>query len=574
MEVALGSAALVGAGLIWNRVNSSQSTPVIAPSVVQSSRVVREPTASNFSGNESNFAKATANPPITQIPSGSLSARRDHSNFVDAPSPYEQQMSRVYGPKEGSKREVKQELDPTTKQDNIFVRSNTSYQTKFFSELQKPVKMHNVNPIATTTGTASQLVGPGIGAGNNIVGDHGLHYGMVRMRPEIVDPTFREQKGGIIPGKNPIDNRTAEVNLMRHAATGFSLGPSGFEKSESTNPEPMKFHAISENYLTSAQGRAVATGNPGAGGARLEPRKDNTNRGSDNPYTGVSGVAGLEAPDSRYGYMRNPSLSTDRGQTNDFMGITAGEGVPRSGHQRVIDNFSIPAEARNTTEAAKASQLLNISNPGQNAGIFHNNQDMQTTQRQTMRALDVLNLSPQVPGNAADIGDDTRRTSRLPNEYRPGGASLASVPDLGGQVSQFDSYSDGKLNMRTQRESLENKEYTAPLKSVGVNAPMSYSDILSSEGYSNRDLPQSGFVAPAGPPGGTSVETAGIGRFDQRPDVPNTTRNAGGGVGNQFTSNFHVVHKQLNVNPNKIERPNQRLDPSILDALSKNDLKV
>ena len=574
MEVALGSAALVGAGLIWNRVNSSQSTPVAAPSGVQSSRIVREPTASNFRGNESSFAKATANPPMTQIPSGSLSGRRDHSNFVDAPSPYEQQMSRVYGPKEGSKREVKQELDPTTKQDNIFVRSNTSYQTKFFSELQKPVKMHNVNPIATTTGTASQLVGPGIGAGNNIVGDHGLHYGMVRMRPEIVDPTFREQKGGIIPGKNPIDNRTAEVNLMRHAATGFSLGPSGFEKSESTNPEPMKFHAISENYLTSAQGRAVVTGNPGAGGARLEPRKDNTNRGSDNPYTGVSGVAGLEAPDSRYGYMHNPSLSTDRGQTNDFMGITAGEGVPRSGHQRVIDNFSIPAEARNTTEAAKASQLLNISNPGQNAGIFHNNQDMQTTQRQTMRALDVLNLSPQVPGNAADIGDDTRRTSRLPNEYRPGGASLASVPDLGGQVSQFDSYSDGKLSMRTQRESLENKEYTAPLKSVGVNAPMSYSDILSSEGYSNRDLPQSGFVAPAGPPGGTSVETAGIGRFDQRPDVPNTTRNAGGGVGNQFTSNFHLVNKQLDVNPNKIERPNQRLDPSIMDALSKNELKV
>eukprot|EP00966_Prymnesium_polylepis_P279862 6465685-Prymnesium_polylepis.1 len=96
----------------------------------------------------------------------------------------------------------------------------------------------------------------------------------------------------------------------------------------------MKFHAISENYLTSAPGRAVATGNPGAGGVRLEPHKDNTNRGSDNPYIGVSGVAGLEAPDSRYGYMNNPSLSTDRGQTNDFMGIAKGEGAPRSGHQR------------------------------------------------------------------------------------------------------------------------------------------------------------------------------------------------------------------------------------------------
>jgi len=572
MEVALGSAALVGVGLIWNRVNSSKSSPVVAPSGVQASRVVREPTASNMQ--ESNYAKATLNPPMTQIPSGTLSARRDHSNFVDAPSPYEQQMARVYGPKEGSKREVKKELDPTTMQDNVFVRSNTSYQDKFFSELQKPVKMHNVNPIATTTGTASQLVGPGIGAGNNIVGDHGLHYGMVRMRPQITHPTFREQKGGIIPGKNPIDNRQSEINLMRHAATGFSLGPSGFEKSDTTNPEPLKFHAISEDYLTSAQGRAVATGNPGAGGQRLVPHKDNTNRGSDNPYTGIGGAAGLEAPDSRHGYINNPSLSTDRGKANDFMGVATGEGVPRAGHQRVIDNFSVPAEARNTTEVAKASQVLNVSNPGQNAGIFHNNQDMQTTQRQTMRALDVINLSPQVPGNAADIGDNTRTTVRLPNEYRPGGASLASVPDLGGQLNQVESYADGKLSMRTQRESLENHEYSAPLKSVGVNAPMSYADILASEGYSNRDLPQSGFVAPAAPPGGTSVETAGIGHFDQRPDVPNTTRNAGGGVGNQFTTNFHVVNKQLDVNPNKIERPNQRLDPSILDALSKNELKI
>lgn len=575
MEVALGSAALVGAGLIWNRVNSSsQPTAVTPPSGIQSSRVVREPIASNFRGEEPGYAKATAVPPMTQVPSGSLSGRRDHSNFVDAPSPYEQQMSRVYGPKEGSKREVKQDIDPTTRQDNVFVRSNTSYQDKFFSELQKPVKMHNVNPIATTTGTASQLVGPGIGVGNKIVGDHGLHYGMVRMRPEITHPTFREQKGGIIPGKNPIDNRPAEVNLMRHAATGFSLGTSGYEKSETTNPEPLKFHAISESYLTSAPGRAIVTGNPGAGGERLEPVKDNTNRGSDNSYVGISGLAGLEAPDSRHGYIHNPSLATDRGQSNNFMGIATGEGVPRAGHQRVIDNFSIAAEARNTTEVAKASQLLNLSNPGQNAGMFHNNQEMQTTQRQTMRALDIINLSPQVPGNAADIGDDTRKTSRLPNEYRPGGASLASVPDLGGQVSQFDSYSDGNLSMRTQRESLENKEYTAPMKSVGVNAPMSYSDILTSEGYSNRDLPQSGFVAPAAPPGGTSVETAGIGHFDQRPDIPNTTRNAGGGVGNQFTSNFHIVNKQLGVNPNKVERPNQRLDPSILDALSKNELKI
>ena len=66
MEVALGSAALVGAGLVWNRINSSQTPAVGPPNGVQASRVVREPTASNMP--ESNYAKATANPPYDTDP--------------------------------------------------------------------------------------------------------------------------------------------------------------------------------------------------------------------------------------------------------------------------------------------------------------------------------------------------------------------------------------------------------------------------------------------------------------------------------------------------------------------------
>lgn len=571
MEVALGSAALVGAGLVWNRLNGA--TPSTAETARPSTRVVSEPRASNLRSS-SDHARATAAPPLTQVPTGALSGRRDHSNFVDTPSPYEQQMSRVYGAKEGSKREVRQELDPSTRQDNVFVRSNTSYQQKFFDELDKPVRMHNVNPIATTTGTASQLVGPGVGIGSKLVGDHGLHYGMVRMRPAVTEQLYREQKGGVVPGKSPIDNRPTEMTLMQHASSGFSLGASGFEKSEVTNPEPLKFHAISEDYLTSAPGRAVVTGNPGAGGTRIEPTKDVTNRGSDYQHLGVAGAAGLEAPDARYGYTHNPSLSTDRGMTNDFFGVATGEGVARAGHQRVIDNFVLAAESRGTTERARGAQVLNIANPGESAGTLRSGQDMQTTQRQTMQALDVINLSPQVPGYAGDIGDDTRKTSRVANEYRPGGAGLAAVPGLGGQENQFDAYADGSLGTRTQRESMERKEHTGPLKSVGLNAPMSYADILTSEGYSNRDLPQSGFVAPAAPPGGTSVETAGIGRFDARPDVPNTVRAAGGGIANQDMTNFHVVNRVVDVNPNRVERLNQRLDTQILDALSKNELKI
>jgi hypothetical protein len=573
MEVALVSAALIGAGIAWNRIHQSQPSQLSKETnEIQATKIVNEPNASNIQ--TSNYVKANANPQVTQISSGTLSGRRDHSNFVDSPSPYEQQMSRVYGPKEGTKREVKSELDPTTRQDNVFVRSNTSYQSKFYNDLQKPTKMHNVNPIPTTTGTASQLVGPGINSGTKLVGDHGLHYGMVRMRPEITHPTFREQKGGIIPGKNLIDTRPADINLLKHAASGFTLGESGFEKNSSNNPEPLKFHAISKEYLTSAPGRAVVTGNSGAGGMRLEPRKDNTNRGIDNSYIGISTIAGLEAPDSRQAYTNNPNLATQRETTNQFLGIAKGEGVSRAGHQQVIGNFTIPDTTRNTTEVTKASHVSNLINPGQSAGILHNNQDMQTTQRQTLAALDVINMNPQFPTNPSDIGDNTRKVSRLPNEYRPGVAGLSAVPNIGGQKNQFQSFSQGKLSTKTQRESLENENYLGPLKSVGVNASMSYQDILSSERYSNKDLPQIGFAPPASPPSGTSIETAGIGHFDSRPELPNTTRIDGGGIANQAFSNFHVINKQLDVNPNKSSYVNQRLDPQILDALSKNKLQI
>jgi hypothetical protein len=572
MEIALGSAALVGVGLVWNRINSQTPPADILPMNQNRTVVKRSPEAVNVRSNP--LANARARGPVPGILSGDISGRRDHSNFSDKPSHYEQQMSRVYRPQDGTKREVLQELDPNSKQDNIFVRSHTGYQEKFFQELQKPNKMHNVNPIATTSGTASQLVGPGLNVGLKQTGDHGLHYGMLRMKPNITEHTYREQKGSIIPGKNPIDKRAAEVNLMTHAASSFSISPSGFGKSEESNPEPLKFHAVSTNYLTSAPGRAVVTGNPGAGGARLEPVKDNTNRGSNNNHWGIHSTPGLEAPDSRQAYTRHDALSTDRGKQNEFVGIAKGAGVSRSGHQRVIDNFIMPSEARNTTEIAKGGQLLNINNPGQTAGVLNNNQQMQTTQRQTMQANGVHNLAPQLPGMPGDVGDVTRNTSRLPNEFRPGGASLAATPDMGGQGNQYGAYSSGQLGDRTQRESMENNTFMGPLKSVGVAAPMSYADTLKSEGYSNRDLPQLGFVSAAGPPGGTSVQTAGIGHFDQPPDAPNAVRNAGGGISNQSMTNFHIVNQNLGNNPNKVERQNQRLDTQILTALSQNHLRI
>lgn len=560
MEVALASAVLVGIGLVLNKFQGQTVSEDVT-----STNIRREPGASN-ERNEYHTA-ANISQSITAAPVGNMSGRRDNSISIGSSSPYETQMSRVYKPPDGTKREVEHTVNPLSKQDNVFVRSQSSYQQKFFDELQKPVRMHNVNPIATTTGTASQLVGPGIGAGQNETGNDGFHYGMVRMKPNITRPTYREHKGSIIPGKNPIDKRTNEVHLMRHAASGFSISPEGFARNEETNPEPLKFHAISEEYMTSAPGRSIVTGNTGAGGKRLEPNKDNTNRGAETPHWGGGALVGMEAPDSRRGY--TPLPASNRGKPNDFLGITTG--ASKGGYKGVIDNFTIPAESRNATEPNK--HVLNISNPGQSVGMLHNGQEMQKTQRQTMCALDVINLKPQVPEGLMGNGDPTRTTARVTNTYRPGGASLASVPELGGQQNLLHSYSTGELNNKTQRESIENNEFEAPLKAVGVNAPMSYADILKSEGYSNRDLPQLGFVAPAAPTGGgNNFQTTGMGAFDARPDEPNTTRLGGGGVGNQQLANFHIVNHTMDHNPNKIERMSKRLDPQILSALSQNEL--
>jgi len=570
MEVALASAALVGFGLVWNRVNTDRA-PQAIESPQTSTRVARNPTAANSRPVESSFASATARsvPTNPNPPPGVVSGRRDHSMFLDAPSGYEQQASRFYSiPPEGTKREVVKDLDPSTRQDNVHVRSQTDYQQKYLKDLQRPTLMHNVNPVATTTGTASQLVGPGVGTGYDaLTGDQGLHYGMVRMRPNITEQTFREQKGSIIPGKNSIDKRTAEVNLMTHAASGYSITPSGFAKTEEGNGEPLKFHAISTDYLTSAPGRAVATGNPGAGGRRLEPVKDNTNRGADNTYLGVTRAAGVEAADDRYGYSQDSSLQTDRGKTNRFLGPAQGADAP--GYTNVVNSFNLPAESRDQTEVARGRQVVNLSAPGVPAGAVPNQQPMQTTQRQTMAALDVINLQPQLPLNAAAIGDDTRSTARVKNEYRPGAAGLTG-PDLGGHVNQVDSYAAGQLSKPTQRESHQSQQFVAPLRAVGVDAPMSYADVLKSEVYSNRDMPQVGFVPPAAGIG----EYGAIGAVDLRPSLPNAVRNAGGGIGNQSQNNHHIVNRVIDHNPNRVEVVNQRLDPRILDALSQNQIAV
>lgn len=574
MEVALVSAALVGVGLAWRTNAESDQTP--SHDDPQASVVrPRQPDAANVREGANAFASSDHRIPATGIEGarrGSLSGRRDHSLFIDAPSQYQRSMERIYRPPVGSKKEVQASMKTMEemRSNNVQVRSNIGYREEFFNTLEKPVRMHNVNPVATTSGTASQLVGPGLSANKHDEwkGQDGLHYGMVRMRPAVVENTFREMKGVPVPGKANVDKRTAEVNLMQHAASGYTIGATGFEKAEE-GAERMKFHAISEDYMKSAKGRAIVTGNPGAGGHRLEPTKSFTNRGMESisvqDATGRA-AAGLEAADDRS--FATTNVQENRGRANGGVPLGPASGALAPGHFLV--QYQLPAEQRGTTEEERGKQILNLSNPGQSNGALLNNQPAQTTQRQSMDAFNVgIGKGSGVAwGGGLEStrgGEGTTKTSRLPNEYRPGAAGNA-ITVAGGQQNQHEAYAHGGLADATQRD--RSSEFSGPMKAVGVNAPMSYSDILASEGYSNRDVPQLGFV----PPAQQSTHNYSIGAFDARPALPNASRE--GGVENQANLNFYVRNNANNQNPNRIETGNRRLDPNILDALSKNELSL
>lgn len=602
MEIALVSAAMVGVGMAYVKATSRISDATSSPpsmAMTASAAPSRLPDAANSKAGL--YASASSKSHVTPgtegfehgTAPGALGGRRDTSLFVDATSPYERAMERIYRPPAGSKREVEQTMDMATKNNNVFVRSNIGYRDEFFKTLEKPVRMHNVNPIATTSGTASQLVGPGIGVGSTqLTGDHGFHYGAVRMKPFIVQNTFREQKGLVVPGKNLIDAREATPYLHDHLRTGYTIGTAGVEAMEA-EAQPLRFHAISEEYLTSALGRASVTAPSGAGGKRLYPTASHTNRGTESADVAARGTGSVLAATSRQGYVHDPSLSTDRGRLNEYLGPASGSTV--QGYAQAIANYNIPYQERECTEQLRGTHVLNVSNPGQPAPMSPEldsgaraRGSVPATQRQTLGCgFALTNVSPQVPlpgqgtthhtdGHTDSHSIDQRQTQRVPNEFRPGILTSAASPDRGGQYNLHGAYSDGSLASRTQRESHEATAYEAPLKTVGLNAPMSYSDVLQSEGYSNRDLPQLPFVPPASPPVGANVHMGmhAIGAFDVRPEPDNSTRPAGGGVANQSMANFYIRNTSVphNANPNRAEKLNTRLDAQILEALMQNEL--
>lgn len=566
MELALVASALFGVGIMYSRRQTTQPHSIAV--MATPSTISKIPAPSNEIGSPQasiNAKQGTNKAQNMPMPSG----RRDNSLYIDKSS-LEERQNRFYKPPLGSKREVTKEIDPRTRQHDVFVKSNTSYLSDYKSTLDRPWKMNNVNPIATTSGTASQLVGPGLNTNkDDMTGKEGFHYGMVRMMPNDVHNHFREQKGSIIPGKNEINARSSDINLLDKNVSNMTFGESGYAGGDPS--KPIRSFGISEAYQTAAPGRAVVTGNSGYGGKRLEPRERPTNRDTDSNLLGPAGVdGGIVAPRDRDEFSRNSLLQTERGKQNEFHGVVQGNSAP--GYQSVIDAFELAKNERSSTECTKAEHVLNLSNPGQQHTLV-NKQKTQTTQRQSIHAYGNINLAPQFPSTGAHPDKQVRPTQRVENEYRPGAAQLASIPNASGQGKQFDTLMGSKLTDKTQRESIQVNDFQAPLKAVGVNAPMSYSDILKSEGYSNRDVPQIGYVTGSG---NMNIQTgkSAMGAFDEKPPEFNSTRNAGGGIANQQHSNFYVRNETIESDPNRAAVWNERLDPRVLDALTKNELAL
>jgi hypothetical protein len=556
-ELALLASALFGVGVAYSRRVSANTTVADLPTRLSAlPKKHPEPAESRREGVPASMRLPTIDP-NPMVP-----GRRRDNSVIDRGRTLEDQQPWLRQNK--PKREVPNEQLPMP-QDNVLVRSQTRYTGSYIDTMERPIKMHGVNPVGTSTGTAGQLVGPGIMAGkNDLTGDQGLHYGMVRMRPTDVHNHFREQKGSIVPGKSNIDKPTNSVPVEERTAAMMTFGQSGHVAGDPNKPQ--RFFAVSEEYQTSAPGRAIVTGTPGAGGQRLEPNQRPTNRGHDDLPMGHGAYA--VAQDDRAQFKQSAMLTTDKGHMNEYLGVA----IAGATSGLTTSSYNIPLTERNSTECARGDIVANLANPGQ-PGAPGRQDNASQTQRGTINDHTALNLSPQAPDGTLVPPTQLRDTQRLNNELRMGAAGTTNLT-VGSQGNAVSTLDGSRLSNPTQREATQT-DYVGGLKSVGVNGPMSYADVLQSEGYSVRgSVDQSGYSAPAN--SFNSVLAPGsIGNFEASVPQPNFVRNGGGGVaGLAQSANTYLRNDVLESHPNRQAVVSERLDPRILDALTKNEFAL
>lgn len=549
MEVAMMVSALVGTGIAF--LQGKRAAPRLSDA-----RAVVVPIEPEGHIN----SEAAHTIPTTAMRSG----RRDNSLVIDDSS-LEERHGRYYGNAVGSKRETVNAIDPSSRVPNVHVRSQTNYTQTYADTMDRPTRMHGVTPFPTKSGTAHELVGPGLGLGaTEAVGTHGVHYGAMRIRPVDVHNHFREQKGSIVPGKSAVDKRGADVVLGDGVVSTRVFGEHGYVAGEGT--APLRSFEITEAYMTSAPGRASVTAPPGPGGVRVH---------TDGRASGRRGMDGVDPAGGAFGTPAAPvrgaqvfPVGPARQQVDRAHGPPTAPSVGAYG----VSTYAFPATERSVTGHAIAERGFGPAR-GSDATADWIRSDaiaLQHTQRGSATdAVAYTNVGTTGPAAHWRASTNVRATTVLPQEYRPGPAQTA-LP--AGAVAAHASRSD----VPTQRETLRTAgaSRVGPAKAVGINAPMSYADMLASEGYSLRALPQSEYVAPAGGVVSIGPGTASaLGDFDARPAMPNAERAGGaGGVANQ--NGPPVRSWTMDVKPAKTEHRNDRLDPRVLDALARNEFAI
>lgn len=414
---------------------------------------------------------------------------------------------------------------------NVHVRNDTNYRGREAQVFNASQYMTGVNP------TTQIRVGPGVSAGaEQAAGSQGFHWGATRMMPNDVH-AHHQLAGGIIPGKSRIDGRTSLPHMRKQ--------------------RPDTFFEVSESYQTSAPGRSVATGVT----SRVDPEVRSTNRSTEltrGEGPAVLGVGPMTDPGAHRSRtaMQNANMQTRRGSMNDIMG--AGPSVPLAGgHEQAQTTFFLPPEQRNTTECAHSKDLLPVNNPGQS--MFNPTMDnARGTTRQLDGSTGVLNISAQAPHATNRSTDYTPRTTD--KEMASAGyiGSAQSVMQNSGIENERYAISSGRLSGVTTRETTHSS-YQGVANAYLQN-PMSYAEVLNSEGFSNRTLPQPNRIA--GGERTNIINDKNKWTRTELPDLaPDFTRD--GNLERSSISNLHVMSNTLDTNPNR-ELPNiHRYDPSI-----------
>lgn len=409
--------------------------------------------------------------------------------------------------------------------DNVHVRTQDITRTEL-QHLQRPRLQNNALPFE------QMRVGPGLDIESNIsAGKQGFHYGTNRMQPNDVHVHHRGQRGSVVPGKADIDKPTSLPNLRKL--------------------RPDRFYEISEEYQVSAPGRASST----AATARVEPLPRHTNRATESFGTGPAVATGVLAVSDRVAY-ENATDSSQRGQPLPATGQPARN--VGAGYVLAEQNMSVNDNQRTTTQNTNQA-LLPIANPGQSLFMPSNSDAMRGTLRAGLAALPVANVAPNAPvAPPSEQTQPLRTTDRQLTQGNDYIGPAQSHLSISSEQMQRDAMTTGRVSKPTLKE-MSHAAYVGNAR-PSLNNPTSYAELLSTEGYSIKEVVESDRMANPGRVNVPLNKEFALTQLAEEP--PNAAR--ANNLQRSAATNMYARNDVIDVNPNKELPDPNRLDPSVL----------